>query len=129
VGDGNLHVRYQLGEERLQPRNIGDARRHVKYLAAAKPLAIDRFHNYYRILGQDKGAHRQAVHRRRGDQAHFAHSGQRQLKSARNRRCGHGQHMHIGFQRFQLLFVGDAKMLLLINDQQTKPVKFYVFGQ
>ena len=43
----------------------------------------------------DEGAHRQPVHRRGGDNAHLAHTGQRKLQGARDRRRGQRQHMHI----------------------------------
>ena len=37
--------------------------------------------------------------------------------------------MDIGLQLFQLFFVGDAKMLLFINNQQTKIAEPDVFGK
>ena len=75
---------------------ILDARHDAEHLAAAEPLALDRLADHHRIERHDEGAHRQPIDRRRGDQAHLAHAGQRQLQRARDRRRGQRQHVHVG---------------------------------
>ena len=72
---------------------------------------------------RDEGAHRETVDRRRGDQRQFPHPRQRQLQRARNRGRGQGQHMHFGAQLLQPLFVRDAEMLLLVDDDQAEVVE------
>ena len=42
----------------------------------------------------------------------------RELQRARDRRRGQRQHVHLGAQLLELLLVGDAEMLLLVDDQQ-----------
>src|SRR6185295_8731041 len=49
-----------------------------------------------------------------------ANAGQSQLERARDRRRGEREHMHFGTKLFELLFVGDAEMLLLIYDQKAE---------
>ena len=66
------------------------------------------------------GAHRHAVDRRRGDEAHFADAGERQLQRARDRRGRKRQHVHVGAQVLQALFVLHAEMLLLVDDHQAE---------
>ena len=50
----------------------------------------------------------------------LAHAGQRQLQRARDRRRGQGQHVDVGAQLLQPLLVGDAEMLLLVDDDQAE---------
>ena len=83
-------------------------------------LAQDRLAHHHRIEGQDEGAHRQPVDRRRGDHAHLAHAGQRQLQGARDRRRGQRQHMDIGLELLQPLLLRHAEMLLLVDDEQAE---------
>ena len=108
---------------------ILDARHDAEHLAAAEAFALHRLADHHRVERHDEGAHRQAIDRRRGDQAHFAHAGQRQLQGARDRRRGQRQHVHVGLQRLQLFLVGDAEMLLLVDDQQAEIGKVGALGQ
>ncbi len=106
---------------------IGDPRHDIEDLPAAVALAHDRFADRHRVVGHHKGAHRQAVDRRRGDDAHLAHPGQRQLQGARDRRRGHRQHMDVGLELLQLLLLRDAEMLLLVDDQEAEMGELDVF--
>jgi hypothetical protein len=54
------------------------------------------------------------------DDRQLAHAGQRHLQRARDRRRGQRQHMDVGAQRLQPLLVGDAEMLLLVDDHQAE---------
>ena len=99
---------------------ILDARADIERLAAAIALAQQRLAHDQRIERRDEGAHRQPVDRRRGDDRQFAHAGQRQLQRARDRRRGERQHVHFGAQLLELLLVGDAEMLLLVDDDQAE---------
>ncbi len=99
---------------------ILDARHDAEHLAAAEPLALDRLAHHQLVERHDERAHRQPIDRRRRDHAHLAHAGQRQLQGARDRRRGQRQHVHVGLQRLQPLLVGDAEMLLLVDDDQAE---------
>ena len=83
---------FDLGE-------VLDARADVEGLAAAIALAQQRLAHDHRIERRHEGAHREPVDRRRGDDRHLAHAGQRQLQRARDRRRGQRQHMDFGAQR------------------------------
>ena len=74
--------------------------------------------------GQDESAHGQAIHRRRGDQAEIADAGERHLQGPRDRRRRQRQHVDIGAEPFEPLLVGDAEMLLLVDDQQSETLKW-----
>ena len=120
VGDGDAHLGHVLVEERFGLGQILDARADIEGLAAAIALAQQRLAHHDRIERRDEGAHRQAVDRRRGDDRHFAHAGERQLQRARDRRRGQRQHVHLGAQLLELLLVGDAEMLLLVDDDEAE---------
>ena len=106
-----------------------DARADIEALAAAILLAQQRLADGDGVERRDEGAHGQAIDRRRGDQAHVAHAGQRQLQGARDRRRGQRQHMDVGAQLLQPLLVGDAEMLLLVDDQQAEILELDALGQ
>ena len=120
VRDRDLHLRHVLVEEILDLGEIVDARHHVERLAAAITLAQQRLADHQGIVRGDEGADREAVDRRRSDDRELAHAGQRQLQRARDRRGRQRQHMHLGAQLLQPLLVGDAKMLLLVDDDEAE---------
>ena len=108
---------------------IGDARHDVEDLAAAVALAHDRLADRHRVVRHDKGAHRQPIDRRRGDDAHLAHAGERQLQGARDRRRGQRQDVDIGLELLQLLLLRDAEMLLLVDDQEPEMGEPDILGE
>ena len=120
VGDGDAHLGHVLVEEVLGVGEVLDARADIERLAAAIALAQQRFAHHHRIERRDEGAHREPVDRRRGDDRHFAHAGERQLQRARDRRRGEREHVHLGAQLLELLLVGDAEMLLLVDDDEAE---------
>ena len=124
---------FDLGHALAQPLahlvEIGDARHDIEDLTAAVALAHDRFADRHRIVRHHEGAHRQAVDRRRRDEAHLAHPRQCQLQSAWDRRRGQRQHMHIGLQLLQLFFLRDAEMLLLVDDQEPQMGEPDILGE
>ena len=123
VGGGEAHLGHQLAQPPGGGLDILDARADVESLPAPEMLAQDRLAHDHRVVGHDEGAHRQAVDRRRGDQTELAYSGQRHLQGARDRRRGQGQHMDAGAQPLELLLVGDAEVLLLVDDQQAQALE------
>ena len=101
-------------------RQVLDARHDAEHLAAAEALALQRLADHHAVERHDEGAHRQPIDRRRRDQAHLAHAGQRELQGARDRRRGQRQHVHVGLELLQPLLVRDAEMLLLVHHQQAE---------
>ena len=113
--DGDARLGHVLVEIGLDLGEVLDARRDVERLPAAVSLAQQRLAHHDRIERRHEGAHREAVDRRRGDDREIAHAGERELQGARDRRRGQREHMHLGAQRLELLLVGDAEVLLLVD--------------
>jgi len=127
------HRVFDLGHGLTQPFahliEISDPRHDVEDLTTAVALAHDGFADRYWIVGHHKRAHCQPVDRRRCDDAHLAHPRQRQLQGARYRRRGQCQDMHIDSELLQLLLLHDAKMLLLIDDQEAQMGEPNILGE
>ena len=126
---GDADLGHHLAQFLAHLVEIGDARRDIEDLPAAVALPQDRLAHHHRIERRHEGAHRQPVDRRRGDDAHLAHAGERQLQGARDRRRGQGQHMHVGLQLLQPLLLGDAEMLLLVDDDEAEMGETHILGE
>ena len=72
-----------------------------------------------RRLG-DARLDRQPVLRRRLDDAHVAHPGERQVERPRDGRGRQRQHVDLGPQLLEALLVGDAEALLLVDHDQAQ---------
>ena len=120
VGDRDAHFRHGLVEEGFGLGEILDARTNVKRLPATIALAQQRLAHHDRIERRDEGADREPVDRRGGDDRHVAHAGERELQRARDRRRGQRQHVDLGAHLLELFFVGDAEMLLLVDDDEAE---------
>ena len=64
MGDGDLHLRHQPANALGHLVEFGDARADIEHLPAAQVLAHQRLAHHHRVVGQDEGAHGEAVHRR-----------------------------------------------------------------
>ena len=126
VGD---NIRNLLAQKFLDIRQIGDARHHIKALPAAIMLAQQGLAQCHRVELGNIGADGQPVDGRRADQAKLAHTGQRHLQRARDGRGRKRQHMHLGTQLFEPLFMGHAKLLFLINHDQAQIGEAHILGQ
>ena len=102
---------------------------HEEDLAAAIDLAQDRLANQRVVPVADGGADRQPLLRRRLDHAHVAHVDQRHMQRARDRRGGERQHVYLGAQLLEALFMRDAEALLLVDDQQAQIGEGDIFGE
>ena len=92
-------------------------------------LAHQRLAQHDRVGRHDEGAHRQPVDGRGGDDREVLHPAQRHVQRARDRRRGHGQHVHLGAQLLQLLLVGDAEMLLLVDHDEAQILELHAFAE
>ena len=126
---GHADLGHQLAQLGRDGGQVLDARADIEGLAAAILLAQQGFADGDAVEGRDEGAHGQAIDRWRGDQAHVAHAGQSELQGARDRRGRQRQHMDVGAQLLQALLVGDAEMLLLVDDQQAEILELDALGQ
>ena len=118
--DRDPHFRHVSVEKFLGAGEILDARTDVEGLATAITLAQQRLAHDQRIERRYEGSHGETIHRRRGDDGKVTHTGQSELQGAWNRRRGEREHMHLGTQMLEPLLVGDAEMLLLVDDQKSE---------
>ena len=129
MGDGDVGLGDIGAHEFRRLVQIGDARADIEHLAAAPQFALQRLAHDNAVERQNKGSHRQPVHRRRGDQTQFAHPGQRHLQRARYRRRRQSQDVDVRPHLLQAFLVGDAESLLLVNDQQPQIGEYNVLSQ
>ena len=126
VADDDARLRHQPLDHRRQRGDRFHAVVHEKHLPVARQLFFDHALHQRLAERRDGGLNRQAILRRRLDHAHVAQAHQRHVQRARNRRGGHGQHVHILAHLLQAFFVRHAEALLFVHDQQAEVVKFHV---
>ena len=129
MGRQDARIRHQHRQPVIDALQIVDARADAEDLAATEHLALYGLAQDHAVPRADKGAHRQPVDRRRGNQRHLAHARQRHLQRARDRRRRQRQNMDIATQLLQPFLLRDAKMLFLIDNQQAEIVEFNGFCQ
>ena len=98
-------------------------------LPAAIELAQDRVADQAGRRLRDARLDRQPVLRRRLDDAHVAHAGQRQVQRPRDRRRRQRQDVDLGAHLLEPLLVGDAEALLLVDDDQAQVAELDVLRQ
>ena len=96
-----------------------------KDLPVARQLSIDRISEHLRAVGGVVGPHGVTIGRRGEDIGEVAGAHERELERPRDRRGGHRQRVHLGAHLPDLLLHRDAKLLLLIDDQQPQVLKFH----
>ena len=116
----NAGFRGQCLQFRRNLPNTVHAVMHEVHLPTALQFLLERRLNQFLIPVRDHGLNRHAIFRRRLNHAHIAQPGQRHVQRARNRRGGHGQHVHLLAHLFQPLFVPNAKALFLVHNQQSQ---------
>src|SRR5665213_4336646 len=92
-------------------------------------LAQNSLADYHRIEGRDKGAHGEAIHRRRCDDAELAHAGERELQRTRDGGGGKGKYMDVAFERLELFLLRDAEMLFFVDDEQPEILEGDAFAK
>ncbi len=113
-----------LGHDLVQPEGEGadglDPVVDEEDLAAALDLVEDGLaHHLFGELA-DAGLHRLPVSRWGLDERDVAQTAHGHVEGARDRRRGHGDHIDFGAQLFELLLLGDAETLLLVEDDQAE---------
>ena len=102
---------------------------YIKSLTTPLDLFQNSIPHHLRLVLQDIGLHRQAVLRGSFNKAQVAHPSQRHLQGTRNRCSGHGDHIHIGFEHFDLFFMSNPKALFLIDHQQPQILEDNILGK
>ena len=129
MGDGELGFGDDLAQAFAHAVEVFHSGDDAEDLAAAEALALHRLANDETVIGHDEGADRQAVDGRGGDQAHLAHAGQGELECPGDRGGAQREDVDVVAQRFELFLVGDAEMLLLVDDQQAELGELDALGE
>ena len=129
VGHDDARVGHQLLDEAHHGGQRLDAVVDEEHLAAAGQLALDGLLDHGLAEAPDVRLHGQALQRRRLDDRHVAHPGQRHVEGARNRGRGHGQHVHRRPQLLHPLLVGHAEPVLLVDDEEAEVLEGDVLGE
>ena len=89
----------------------------------------DSLPDQFIIIFHHISLNRLTIHRCFLQQTHIPNTDQTHMHRSRNRSGRQCQYIHILFDFFDLLLVGNTKSLLLIYHQQTKVLKLYIFRQ
>ena len=117
------HQTAQLGSQRLQSAySVAD----IVNSAAAAQLTLQRLLNHAVVIFADIGFNRQTVLRRRFDNAHITAVDQRHMQSTRNRCCRKRQNIYAEMPFLDFFLLGNAKALLLIDNQQAEAGKIHI---
>ena len=92
-------------------------------------LAQQRLAHHHVVPFHHVGAHREAIDRRGLDGRQLAQARHRHLQRARDRRGGEREHVDVGAQLLELLLVGDAEALLLVDDDEAEVLELDGLGQ
>ena len=113
-----MRLRHELGE--MHPHRVDGVHAVVdkEDLSAALQFAQDRHSGELRRIRADVRDDRQTLFRRRVQVGDVADAGQRHVERARNWRGGESQHIHFGPEFLEMLLVGHAKALFLVDDDQ-----------
>ncbi len=124
----NVHPRFgdQLVEVSLHRVDCVHAVVDKENLPAAFKLAQNGLPHQSRRIWSDVGHNRQAFFGRRVQVRDVAHTRQRHVQRARNRRRGQGQHIHFGTEFFEVFLVRHAEALFFVNDDQTQVFEFHI---
>ena len=98
----------------------------VKHLAATQRLAQDGFFDERDAVLANERFDGKPLGWRRGNNRQVPQAAQCHVQRSRDRCRCHGQNIHLGSQRFDRLFLFDAKAMLLIDDQQSQVTELKV---
>ena len=118
VGDRHAGLRNQLLNPRSHTVDAGDPVVHKKDLAFAQKLPSNCGDHLGFVVRPDKRQNRMARLGGCGERGHFPNAGDRHLESPGYRGCRHSQHIHIGLEGFEGVFVLNTKALLLIHNDE-----------
>ena len=118
--DDDAGLRYQVTQLAGLLLNVRDLIVNEEGLTIAQQLAADGRGYLLVLVSADVGQHWVAVFRRGQDGGHLADASHRHLQGARDRSCGHGEHIHAGLERLNVFLVLHAEALLLVHDDEAE---------
>ena len=102
---------------------------YIIHLTVSCQLAVDCLTHHLLIVFHHIGLNGSPVHRRLLQHTHIAYACQAHMKGPGNRRGCQGEYIHIFLQVLDLFLMGNAKPLLLVNNQQSQVLKLHILGQ
>ena len=128
---GKIHpgFRNQLADPKGNLVNICHPVINVINLSSSPKLSSDCLANGLLVILHNISLNRHTVHRRLLQHAHVTDSDHAHMEGSGNRRCSQGKHINILFQLLDLLLMGNAETLLLINDQKPQIPVLHILGK
>ena len=126
VTNTNVHIRAKTTDHSSNLLNVLHAIVHEENLTSSLYFIHHRITNQFLIERVQFRDHRIAVGRWRIDHRKVARTHQTELKRSRNWRCGERERIHIHLHLFEFVLYGNSKLLLLIDDQQTKVLELHI---
>ena len=126
MGHADFRLRRQGFQLAVHPFNTLDPVVDEIHLPAPSDFLPDRLGNHRRTILHDIRLHRQAVFRCAFDGAHIPQSSQRHMQSPRNWGRRQGQDVQADRPFLQPLFLGHAKALFFIHNQQSQIFKCHI---
>ena len=121
IGDTTMNEGFQFGK-------LTDAWGHEEHLSSAAHLKPYGFGYHFRAEGIDLSLYGAAIGRRSLYDTQVPGSHQTELESARDR-CGReGERIHIGLHLAKVFLCAHAKLLFLIDNQQTQVTEMHTLA-
>ena len=129
VGDGDAGLGHEVAQTGGHVVDVLHPVVHVEHLALAQQLAADGLGHRPVVLLAHVGEDRLALGRRGVQQREVADAGQAHLERAGDGRGAERQHVDAGAELLDLLLVGDAEALLLVDHEQAEVLELHVSRQ
>ena len=120
VGDEEARLRHQAAKEAGHRENAPHPVVDKEHLPAPVDLAGDGVADDFFGKPGNVGPRREAVARRRLDDAQVAHPGEGELQGPRNGGGREGEDVHVHPQLLELFLVGHPEAVLLVDDEQAE---------
>ena len=120
VCDRDARFGYQVSKMERRPIDRLHRVVDVKHLPVAHQFAPDRGRHLRVLLRAHIREDRVAFFRRSRQRRHLTDASDGKLERARDGRCGHRKHIHVGSQRLEGLLVFYSKALFLVDDDESQ---------
>ena len=100
----------------------------VEHLSASSELAAYSLKKYQLVVFKNVGLHGQSVARSFVKHRYIAYSAHRHIQRSRDRSCGQRQNVDISRHLLELFLLRNAKALLLVNDEKSEILEFYILA-
>lgn len=129
VGHGDARLGHELAQLTCLVLDVAHPVVHEEDLALAQQLPADGLGHGAVVVLADVGEDRLALGGRGVQQGEVSDAGEAHLERARDRGGRQGQHVDLVGELLDLLLVGDAEPLLLVDDEQAQVLELDVVGE